>query len=457
MKRIILSALALVLMMGNVDAQDAKALKAQQKAAAKAEKAMLKELNGYIKEAKKLSEMPDKPDFAGARAAIAKGFENPKGATSADLHFQAAQVEYACFNFERNKPATGGKMDEKIVYETTSKAYEYYSKAYELYAIPNEKGKVNDKNNETILTNAFDVYRCTGAFRANAGYYYGLKDWKAAYDYFNLSITATESKIINDHAAANPVAQQELSAYLADSTKNQTAFNRAVVAIYMEDHNLAIKELEYMKDKNYETNLIYQSLCREYLAINDSASFINLLQEGVKKMPEEPWYSTNLLNIYIDRKDYEAATKSIESIVASDPNNARYVDLKGRLLEMQGDVEGAITAYKKAVEIDPTQGSSYSNLGRVYFNKATDKENELYDQRKYDDVDKVAGPMYLEALPFYEKAFQYDTKHEDNTIANALRTIYYKEFQKPSCPNKKELIAKYNEVSVAYGLPEFKN
>ena len=172
--------------------------------------------------------------------------------------------------------------------------------------------------------------------------------------------------------------------------------------------------------------------------------------------PENNWYGRNLLNIYLDRKEYAEAAGFIDNIIATDPDNATFVDLKGRLLEMQNDIDGAQACYKRATELDPTSASSWSNLGRIYFNKAQAVEDELYTKKKWDDGDKVAGPMYNEALPFYENAFAFDTERKDNTIANAMRSILYKQFQKPSCPNKKELIAKYNEVSAAYGLPEFK-
>lgn len=458
MKKFIVSALAAVVMAGAFTAQAQ-----DDKAAAKAIKEAQKALDGNLKQAKKLSEDPTKPDFAGARAQIAEAQKNSQAAANAGaIGLAAGNVEYAQFNYERNKPATGGTMNEETVLSTAVAGYEYYAQAYEAYKQPDAKGKVNTKFNAEIQQKAFELFRTTGGFRANAGSAYGNQDWKNAYKFFDMSLAATDSEMLKSYCATNPVAQLDMDFYQSDSTRNQSAFNRAVVAIYMEDHPLAIQNLEYMKDKNYETNLVFQSLAREYVAndsvngLPDSTKLIALLEEGAKLMPNEPWYSQNLMNVYLDRKDYESAAKSIDGIVALDPNNANYVALKGQLLEMQGNPDEALACYQKALELDPAYGNAYSYIGRIYYNRATDRENELYDQKKYDIVDRETAPLYDEALPWYEKAFAFDTEHKDTSIPQALRTILYRKFQKPSCPNKKELQAFYNEVSEAYNLPTFK-
>lgn len=457
MKKLIISALALVLSAGafNAQAQDDKAAQAQ----AKAE---LKALQSNLKQAKKLSEAVENPDFEGARAQIKEAFQNPQAkANLADINFAAAQVEFAQFNNERNKPANGGTMNEQVVLKCAYEGYNYYQTAYNEYKKPDAKGKINTKNNPVIQANAWECFRCSGGFRANAGQSYMAKDWQNAYNYFDLSLKATESEMIKTYVASNPLAQVDFGMYEADSTKNQTAFNRAVVAINMaeggsrEQHLRAIKELEYLKDKNYEPTLVYQSIVREYACIPDTGRMISVLEEGVRKFPRDDWYSKNLMNIYLERKDYDRAAKNIDAIVAQDPNNAQYVTLKGQLQEMQGNTEGALASYQKALQLDPSLGSAYSYIGRIYYNRATDRENELYEQRKYDLVDQETSPLYEQALPFYEKAFAFDSEHTDTTIPQALRTILYRKFQKKSCPNKQELINQYNTVSEAYNLPLF--
>jgi len=452
MKKLIISALALTLVGGafSAQAQDAKA-------EAAAAKAAQKELTNNLKQAKKLYSDAEKPNIAAAREQIAAAMKNSQyKANEADVLFEAANVEYACFDIERNKPAKGGTMDEPTIYAATEKAYDYYTQAYNAYNTPDAKGKTNPKNNKAIAEKAWTLFSATGGFRANAGYAYSQQDWAAAHKYFDMSLKATDAQLTKDYLKANPLAEVEYGFYDADSTRTQTKFNRAVTSVYLENHKAAIEELAMIKDKGYETNVVYQELCRQYVAVGDSEAFKNLLVEGIKVMPNEPWYSQNLMNIYLDNKDYDGAALIIDDIIKADPENPAYINLKGQLVELQGDNDSAQGYFEKALSLDPTNGDINSNLGRVWYNKAADIENQYFDKRQYEKADTESMPVYLKALKYYESAFAFDTDRSDKTIANAMRTILYKQFGKPNCPNKQELIDQYNEVSVAYGLPEFK-
>lgn len=451
MKKLIVSALALTLLGGAFSAQAQ-----DDKAAAAAAKAAQKELSANLKQAKKLSSDAEKPDFVGARKQIDAALANSQfNNNKADVYFEAGMVEARCFNVERNKPVTGGTMDDAVIYGSTEKGYDYLSKAYDLFNTPDAKGKVNAKNNSAIQQEAWTLFSATGGFRANAGYAYGKQDWQKAHDMFDLSLKATESKLINDYVKANPLAQVEFGFYEADSTKTQTKFNRAVTSVYLENHAQAAKELEEIKNGGYEKNVVYQELCRQYVALGDSDKFKEVLIEGVKEMPEEPWYSQNLMNIYLENKDYDGAAVIIDDIIKADPNNPAYINLKGQLVELQGNNDEALKYFEKAYELDPTSADINSNLGRIWYNKAADIENQYFDKRQYEKADSESLPVYLKAIKYYEAAYAFDTNHTDKTIANAIRTIRYKQFGKSNCPNKEELIDEYNEVSRAYGLPEF--
>ena len=52
---------------------------------------------------------------------------------NADYFAAAGDVEDVAFNYERNKPALGGKMDETTALAAAKRCYLYYQKAYDLY------------------------------------------------------------------------------------------------------------------------------------------------------------------------------------------------------------------------------------------------------------------------------------------------------------------------------------
>lgn len=396
-----------------------------------------------------------KPDFAKARESLNRAFKNPYGKDNAEVLLQAANTEYRCFQVERNKPATGKKMDEKVIYASTADGFRYYCRAYQLLRHPVAGSKqvgLNMKATQQMQSEAYDLFRSTQGFRATAGYYYNMKDWKKAYEFFKLAQEAIDCEILTHYAANNYAVQADFAKFRTDSIRRRLQFSAAVSAVHMGDHPLAIKELEAAKHFGIESNRVRQQLCKEYIAIQDTAGYERALKEGVNALPKEPWYPENLLNLYLDRRELKKALDIIDRVLSFDTSNAKIIELKGQLLEEFGDTAGAEVAYLQAVVFDTTLLVSYSSLGRICFNRALEAENALVEARQFDDIYTKAVPLYEAALPYYNKAYENDTERKDSSIATAIRTILYKRFQSPKCKNAKLLIRRYNEVSRAYGM-----
>ena len=178
------------------------------------------------------------------------------------------------------------------------------------------------------------------------------------------------------------------------------------------------------------------------------------MKDGATRLPSEPWYITNLINVYINRGDLNSASVFLDKAIAGDPNNITLVNTKGQLLEQQGNIEEALTFYERALSLDPSSASVNSSLGRYYYNRALAVEDEYYGKKKFDEGDRQAAPYYDKALPYYEAAYAFDTERKDKGIAIALRTLYGRQISKAgsSSAKGKELTAKRAEVSAAYGF-----
>lgn len=440
MKKIILSVLMFSAVFAGAMAQelDAKALKQANK-----------ELKASIKTAMKEASAAEKPNFAAAREAIKAGLANPVVKDNAEFYYTAGRVEYLCMEAERNKPQTGGSVSESVIYECAKNAYDYYVKAWDLGVnIPKFKYK------DMIPADVSQILAVTSGFSGNAIYHYNQQNWQEAYNFFDLFVKAPQHPMLENC----PQAVSVVMALTKDSAVSQMALNRALVATMIPNHEQAIKDLEFMKGRNYELNSVYQLLCKEYLALGDSASYENTLKEGVIAVPNEPFYSTSLLNVYLNRQDYDAAAKNIDQIIATDPTNARFIDLKGRLLEQLGNEDAAMECYQKAIELDALHAASYANMGRILFNRALNKEDELYAQKKFDAAERESAILFDQALPYLEKGFDLSLAEgqADSNCGLGIRQIYFKKMQRPSCPNKAELREKYNYVSEALGLDTMK-
>ncbi len=417
-------------------------------------KAQRDSLRVYLKEAKYYTNNKSAQNFTKARQYLKKAFSLVPDSSNMDLLLQAANTEYRCFQIERNKPATGGKMNVEVIYASTLAGFRYYTQAYALDKANQANGgdELSDKVKQRAMDEAYDLFRTTRGFRANAGYYYSKKDYKTAYANYTMAKASLDNGLLRDFAVSNAKMSEDFKAYSNDSVRRALLYSCAVTAVLMQDNRLAIKELEAAKSCGIETNKLYQLLCQKYLAVADTTGYERTLKEADRLLPEESWYAQNLLNLYLATEKHDSALTVIDEVIHHTPGNARNVELKGMLLDEAGNAVGAEQAFKTAVSLDSTLLNSYSALGRIYFNRALDREKVMIEERQFDDIYDVCVPLYELALPFYDKAFLNDTKREDKSIPEAIRTILFKKFQSPKCKNSKALIRRYNEVSKAYGL-----
>jgi tetratricopeptide (TPR) repeat protein len=182
---------------------------------------------------------------------------------------------------------------------------------------------------------------------------------------------------------------------------------------------------------------------------------ITELISAIETLPRNTWFQRNLLQIYLDRQNWKEAEQIADRCIAVDSTDAQTICVRGQLYEIRGEVENAMTQYLRSYALDSTQANVCSYIGRIHYNKAVALKSKLYDQRRFKQINRELQPIYNEALPWYERAYQYDTLHQDKTIPVAIREILYSRFTQDRCPNRSELIDQYNEVSRAYGLVEF--
>ena len=85
-----------------------------------------------------------------------------------------------------------------------------------------------------------------------------------------------------------------------------------------------------------------------------------------------------------------------------------------------------MSSFSKALSIEPENADVQANMGRIYFNRAFNKQNEantITDNKVYQEEVQKAKALFKEALPFFEKA--HNLKPEEREYMVALRGIYY--------------------------------
>lgn len=382
----------------------------------------------------------ESPNFQEARTDIQGALTNPETKDDAKTWYVAGFIENAAFEKDNVQKTLGMtlKDGDGPMYEALAKSYEYFLKSIALDTLPNEKGKVKPKYVKDIrktLKQNIDGY-------VNAGvYYFNQQEYKKAYDVWGIYLEIPKLSIMKDEKSGLP----------ADSTIAMLEFNRALAALQTQDNALAIKALNDAKGNGYNQNDIYKYLVYEYEQTQDTINLIKTLQEGEKlfknemvevrdengnpvmdeagqpKMQKENTYTLKLINLYIYGGKYDEAIATLESILTDDPNNAEYWNVKGNLYESQKKYDQSIECFEKAIEINPSYADALGNLGRIYFNLAVQKNNEISsitDNVKYAEArENEVLPLFEKSRPYYEKA--YELRPGDPDFKYALRNIYY--------------------------------
>jgi tetratricopeptide (TPR) repeat protein len=135
---------------------------------------------------------------------------------------------------------------------------------------------------------------------------------------------------------------------------------------------------------------------------------ISVLEEGLKKFPENTEMLGYKTQAYIGANRIDEALNSAKAQVEKQPDNAVYHYNYGVLLLNVENYEQAEQQLLKAVEIDPNYENAIYNLGVTYvkWGTAMNKEAEAKGQISEDYKQK-----YQKALPYLEKVVEKDPKN----------------------------------------------
>ena len=348
------------------------------------------------------------PDYQGAKSDIDAALVNDETKDLANTWFVAATIYEAAAKTESDLIVAG---------EDALKAYEYYLKANELDQLPDAKGKVKPKLTKKITAGISNIYR----------YYllvnYGVEkqktqEWAKAYNALitHVSIPDLPFMVVNEL----PIIKKDTAYY-------EIKYFAAQFAWANEDSEKAISILEEIKDKDYNNNAVYQMLSQYYIDSKDTANYVAVLEKGLVKFPQEFYFLGNLINYYVFGGQPQKATELLDKAIANDPNNAQLYSVRGSMLEVLEDIDGAMANFDKAIELKPDFKDAWLGKARLIYNKAFKMEQkalEIRDFKLSDQEVAKALEVYKESIPFFEKVIELDA--EDFETMKTLRSLFYK-------------------------------
>lgn len=307
------------------------------------------------------------------------------------------------------------------MYKALEDEYKFLQQALYLDSLPNAKGKVSPKYSKKIIQRIHDRHM---SFWDAAVISYKNQDYKKAYEMWNTYLIIPEKYGISEEKKK----QLEESGKV-DSTYIFGRYYAALAAYISKDYELAIPALNRAKESDYDVLTIYQCLNELYTNQKDSANMFAISQEAVERMginKDTENFLLQMINIYIAQDQINDAIAYLDKAIAANPR-PEYYKVKGRLYEEVANEAEAMACFEKALELNPNMADVWSEMGRIYYNKAYEESqeiNKIKDDKEYLKArEERIFPLYKKALPYYEKAYELDPNNSDCVFA--LKGIYY--------------------------------
>ena len=345
---------------------------------------------------------------------------NDETRNNAETWALANRIKIEQYDKYMDNRRVGKKIDVKAMGHTLIDAYDYSINAYNLDTIrildnkgeqvidkKTKRPKVRTKYSKDVASRMLehhDSYRIVGSEL------YNIKDWEGAYKaweyYCRLASRSDDPRWIKP-----------------DSIVAEVRYYQGIAAWQMADTIDAVRLFSVARHSGYNHKEAYDYALVCLSDLGNETEVVRLAWEAFLKFgTSDPQYIRILINDYISRQDYSAATDLIDEAMTANPDDDELYNLKGLIVESEEDIYQAFPYYQRCVELNDSNASGLFNVGRYFYNKAmeTRQNSRLYGKKLADQV----NPIYREALPYLEKSYELNPDNVD--VVNALRDIYYK-------------------------------
>lgn len=234
--------------------------------------------------------------------------------------------------------------------------------------------------------------------------------------------------------------QSEHIAKLFGQTDTNAVYNSALALENAGDKAGAIKKLQQCLAIGYKIPDVYRSLSNLQKQSGDTNGALATLSAARAAHPGSKEIMLDELALLMELGRSDEVEKSLDAAIAADPTNVNLLLVKGQILDQKGtpkegeklsdaDInkysQAAEEAYKKAMEVDPKNFDAPYNIGVLYNNRAAyayDKCASIKDDNAYTKCKKAADQIFLNAIPFFEKAHELDPA--DKSSMQQLRKLY---------------------------------
>ncbi len=303
---------------------------------------------------------------------------------------------------------------KKLVENPVDEAYKSYMKAIEL----DEKGGSPALKIKLLTFSNTLINQAVEAYQAN--------DYVKATDYFEKKLAIDQTSLFKTEATIDTAIM----------------YNTGLAAMNAKQYQKAIKYFSDCAKYGYNGGSSYAQMISAYQSLGDTVKSVEIMKQAFEKYPDDQSINVQLINYYIMSGQPNEAISYLDKAIAKEKENSSFYLAKGVALDKLGRQEEAIAVYKKAIEVKADNADAYYNIGVIYFNRGVkqfDVANAVppNDQVRYEAEKKKADDEFVKAVPFLEKAVEFNPK--DTYISEQLKNLYFrlKMMDKYEAMNKK--------------------
>ena len=349
---------------------------------------------------------------------ITPAFTNPETATNAQTWYIPGKAAFNQYDkmlglkqFNQLKDGDNLKMGNLLI-----DGFEYYSKALPLDTVVDAKGKVKTKYSKDIVNT---ISGHLGDF-ANAGVeMYNNQDYEKAYTLWGIYCNAPSIPAVKKNLT-------DAKLMPTDTILGEIAFNQALAAWQVEHLQDALNAFDFARKHSYNKKQLYDYAIAVATGLNDSIALLDFSKEALPLYGnEDPMYMGQIVNYYLQKKDYDNAFSTINEAIQADPNNAQYYVIRGVLYENTQKRPEAKADYTKAMQLDAKNASAVYNYGRILCEEAyalNDNAPTAQDEYNKYYAEKIK-PLFLQAVDVLENAYNLDPENTD--VLRYLENVYY--------------------------------
>lgn len=352
-------------------------------------------------------------------AAIEKlkpAFTDEGSATDAYTWFVAGKGAVDFFDNQQVLIQMGNdKVDKKAVGHALVDGLGFFEKALPLDSVADAKGKIKTKYSKKILDLAQNHYL---DLQNAAVYMYQSEDFPGAYEAWRLFAEGKE----------NPMLAPKAKQY-ADTVFGEIYFNMGLASALNKDHQKSLDAFKKAIQLGYEKKNAYDFAISEASELQNTGEMAEIARMAYPIYgKEDSRYIGFMVNDLIAKKDFANANKMLDEYIAAEPDNSELYYVKGILCDSEGNTEGAIAAFRRAIELNAENARALLQLGYQLCKQgdAIDESeggglsNAEYNKLRAEKVD----PLYREAAGYLEQAYKLNEELDD--ARTLLRGIYYK-------------------------------